>query len=445
MAVKKLTWRSVVPYCYKSERPSSRASKKVVAKQTSFQRLSLSDLSNPSSTFSEDLSISLAGSNLHIFTLGELKVITQSFSSSNFLGEGGFGPVHKGFIDDKLRPGLTAQPVAVKLLDLDGSQGHREWLTEVIFLGQLRHPHLVKLIGYCCEDEHRLLVYEYMPRGSLENQLFRRYSVSLPWSTRMKIALGAAKGLAFLHEADKPVIYRDFKASNILLDSDYTPKLSDFGLAKDGPEGDDTHVSTRVMGTQGYAAPEYIMTGHLTAMSDVYSFGVVLLELLTGRRSVDKNRPHREQNLVEWAKPMLKEPRKLSRIMDPRLEGQYSEIGARKAAALAYQCISHRPKQRPKISDVVKILEPLKDFDDIPIAFVYTVPIESDSIKDVKEGDAQKELKKKNNHHQQNHQGHKHHQLRSPKSPHYYSENMVHQNQRNNGLKSPLHQRGRGI
>lgn len=128
MAVKKLTWRSIVPYCYKSERPSSRASKKVVAKQTSFQRLSLSDLSNPSSTFSEDLSISLAGSNLHIFTLGELKVITQSFSSSNFLGEGGFGPVHKGFIDDKLRPGLTAQPVAVKLLDLDGSQGHREWL-----------------------------------------------------------------------------------------------------------------------------------------------------------------------------------------------------------------------------------------------------------------------------------------------------------------------------
>ncbi|CAL9027548.1 unnamed protein product, partial [Prunus brigantina] len=110
--------------------------------------------------------------------------------------------------------------------------------------------------------------------------------------------------------------------------------------------------------------------------------------------------------------------------MDPRLEGQYSEIGARKAAALAYQCISHRPKQRPKISDVVKILESLKDFDDIPIAFVYTVPTESDSIKDVKEGDAQKELKKKNNHHQQNHQGHNHHQLRSPKSPHYYSDNM---------------------
>ncbi|KAK6941289.1 Serine-threonine/tyrosine-protein kinase, catalytic domain [Dillenia turbinata] len=133
-------------------------------------------------------------------------MVKSSTCASNFLGEGGFGQVYKGFINDKLRPGLQAQAVAVKLLDLDGTQGHREWLTEVIFLGQLRHPHLVKLIGYSCEDEHRLLVYEYMPRGSLDNQLFRRYSVPLPWSTRMKIALGAAKGLAFLHEAEKPVI-----------------------------------------------------------------------------------------------------------------------------------------------------------------------------------------------------------------------------------------------
>lgn len=451
MTVKKITCWSIVPSCYKSEFQAVKNKAKVIAKQNSFQRLSLSDLSNPSSTtLSEDLSISLAGSNLHIFTLGELKVITQSFSSSNFLGEGGFGPVHKGFIDDKLRPGLAAQPVAVKLLDLDGSQGHREWLTEVMFLGQLRHSHLVKLIGYCCEDEHRLLVYEYMPRGSLENQLFRRYSVSLPWSTRMKIALGAAKGLAFLHEALKPVIYRDFKASNILLDSDYTPKLSDFGLAKDGPEGDDTHVSTRVMGTQGYAAPEYIMTGHLTAMSDVYSFGVVLLELLTGRRSVEKSRPHREQNLAEWARPMLNEPRKLSRIMDPRLEGQYSEMGARKAAALAYQCLSHRPKQRPKMSDVVKILEPLKDFDDIPIGpFVYTVPSDKsdNSIKDVKESDAQRESKKKSGHHHQNHQlhhGHRHHQRTPPKSPNGNSENMMRQHHRSLDLNSPLSHRVKG-
>ncbi|XP_027329183.1 serine/threonine-protein kinase RIPK-like [Abrus precatorius] len=408
----KITLRSIFPSCYKGEyvSPSPKPTKVVATKGgSSSNRVSITDLSYPSSTFSEDLSVSLAGSNLHVFTLAELKIITQSFSSSNFLGEGGFGPVHKGFIDDKVRPGLEAQPVAVKLLDLDGSQGHKEWLTEVVFLGQLRHPHLVKLIGYCCEEEHRLLVYEYLPRGSLENQLFRRYSASLPWSTRMKIAVGAAKGLAFLHEAKKPVIYRDFKASNILLDSDYNAKLSDFGLAKDGPEGDDTHVSTRVMGTQGYAAPEYIMTGHLTAMSDVYSFGVVLLELLTGRRSVDKGRPPREHNLVEWARPVLNDPRKLGRIMDPRLEGQYSEMGARKAAALAYQCLSHRPRSRPSMTTVVKILEPLKDFDDIPIGpFVYTVPTDNG----VKESETPKERKRENGHHHRSHHhtnAHKHH------------------------------------
>lgn len=399
----------------------------------------MSDLSNPNSTLSEDLSTSLVGSNLHVFTLAELRVITQNFSSSNFLGEGGFGPVHKGFIDDKLRPGLKAQPVAVKLLDLEGLQGHREWLTEVIFLGQLRHPHLVKLIGYCCEDEHRLLVYEYMPRGSLENQLFRRFSVSLPWSTRMKIALGAAKGLAFLHEAVKPVIYRDFKASNILLDSDYTAKLSDFGLAKDGPEGDETHVSTRVMGTQGYAAPEYIMTGHLTAMSDVYSFGVVLLELLTGRKSVDKSRPQREQNLVEWARPLLNDPRKLCRIMDPRLEGQYSETGAQKAASLAYLCLSHRPKQRPIMSAVVKTLEPLKDFDDLSVGpFVYTVPTESKE--DLDKNERKKEFKKENGHHHHHHHQlhHGHNHRTSLKHSHY------HPDKPKKGLNSPMHHTSKG-
>ncbi|KAL1547831.1 non-specific serine/threonine protein kinase [Salvia divinorum] len=423
MAVKrKMKWQDYFPGCFKPEAPA-RGKKKPVAKQTSFPRISMSDFSS-STVLSEDLSISLAGSNLHVFTLQELKVITQNFSSSNFLGEGGFGPVHKGFVDDKLRPGLKAQPVAVKLLDLDGGQGHREWLTEVIFLGQLRHAHLVKLIGYCCEEEHRLLVYEYMPRGSLENQLFRRFSVSLPWPTRMKIALGAAKGLAFLHEAEKPVIYRDFKASNILLDSDYTAKLSDFGLAKDGPEGDDTHVSTRVMGTQGYAAPEYVMTGHLTAASDVYSFGVVLLELLTGRKSVDKTRPSREQNLAEWARALLKNPRKLGRVMDPRLEGQYSEAGAQKAAALAYQCLSHRPKLRPMMSEVIEVLEPLQDSDGNQIGTFVFVSTDSDSQREISSnGEKHKETKKEN---------HRKPAAKSPKSPLTFAE-----------MNSPLHHRMR--
>ncbi|KAK4747002.1 hypothetical protein SAY87_026039 [Trapa incisa] len=461
MAVKKgISWRSMVTGCYKPEQTeTAKPPKKQVAKQPSFQRISISDLSNPSSitTLSEDLSVSLVGSNLFKFNIQEIKVITQSFSSSNFLGEGGFGPVHKGFIDDKLRPGLKAQPVAVKLLDLEGLQGHREWLTEVIFLGQLRHPHLVKLIGYCCEEDHRMLVYEYMPRGSLENQLFRRFSASLPWSTRMKIALGAAKGLAFLHGAEKPVIYRDFKASNILLDSDYTAKLSDFGLAKDGPEGDDTHVSTRVMGTQGYAAPEYIMTGHLTAASDVYSFGVVLLELLTGRKSVDKSRPNREQNLAEWARPMLNDERKLSRIMDPKLEGQYSETGAQKAAALAYKCLSHRPKQRPTMSVVVDTLEPLKDYVDIPMGtFVYTVPAENDSPKEdrTKEGESDGR-KRPHNHHRSHHRhGRSHHHQSpdnrqhsiSPNSPMSTSNSPLHpSSHKSHGPpRSPMNEKGRG-
>ncbi|CAN7058432.1 hypothetical protein IGI04_014665 [Brassica rapa subsp. trilocularis] len=422
MAVKKkLSWRSLMVLCFldpdnicSSKKVKKNDGDGVITKQKSFLGLSILDISDPSSsTLSEDLSISLAGSDLHVFTQAELKVITQSFSSSNFLGEGGFGPVHKGFIDDKLRPGLKAQPVAVKLLDLDGLQGHREWLTEVIFLGKLKHPNLVKLIGYCCEEEHRLLVYEFMPRGSLESQLFRRCSISLPWLTRIKIAHGAAKGLQFLHEAEKPVIYRDFKASNILLDSDYTAKLSDFGLAKDGPEGDETHVSTRVMGTQGYAAPEYIMTGHLTAKSDVYSFGVVLLELLTGRRSVDKKRASREQNLVDWARPMLNDPRKLGRIMDPRLEDQYSETGARKAAALAYQCLSYRPNRRPCISTVVSVLQDIKDYgDDIPIGtFTYTVSSSpSKPSLEVKESSVQNSDKPRNVHKSDQH----HNKYRSP-------------------------------
>ncbi|KAK3131875.1 hypothetical protein QOZ80_6AG0512720 [Eleusine coracana subsp. coracana] len=325
----------------------------------------------------QDLSRKLEVTKLHAFTLDELKSATRNFSATNFLGEGGFGPVYKGFVDGSLRPGLEPQHVAVKYLDSDGVQGHREWLVpSLVYLGMLSHPHLVKLVGFCNQDDHRMLVYEYMPKGSLENHLFKNLLSSLPWSTRLKIAVGAAKGLAFLHEAETPVIYRDFKASNILLDSDYTAKLSDFGLAKEGPSGDKTHVTTRVMGTHGYAAPEYILTGHLTARSDVYSFGVVLLELLSGRRSVDKRRRGREQNLVDWARPYLRRADKLHRVMDPSLEHQYSARAAQKAAQVAHQCLQSVPKARPTMREVVAALEPLLAVDDdVPMGpFVFTVP-----------------------------------------------------------------------
>ncbi|CAL5044326.1 unnamed protein product [Urochloa decumbens] len=304
------------------------------------------------------------------FTFQELKSATINFRPDSILGEGGFGYVFKGWIEPNstapAKPG-TGVTVAVKSLKQDALQGHREWVAEIDFLGQLHHKHLVKLIGYCIEDDQRLLVYEFMARGSLENHLFRR-ALPLPWPNRMKIALGAAKGLAFLHGGPKPVIYRDFKTSNILLDAEYNAKLSDFGLAKAGPQGDKTHVSTRVVGTYGYAAPEYVMTGHLTSKSDVYSFGVVLLEMLTGRRSMDKKRPTGEQNLVAWARPYLNDRRRLYQLIDPRLGLNYSVKGVQKVAQICHYCLSRDGKSRPSMDEVVKQLTPLQDLNDMASA-----------------------------------------------------------------------------
>ncbi|XP_065869875.1 receptor-like cytoplasmic kinase 176 [Euphorbia lathyris] len=311
----------------------------------------------------------LQSGNLKSFSYTELKAATRNFRPDSVLGEGGFGCVFKGWIDEHTlapaKPG-TGMVIAVKKLNQEGFQGHQEWLAEINYLGQLDHPNLVKLIGFCLEDDHRLLVYEFMPKGSLENHLFRRasYVQPLSWKLRIKVSLDAAKGLAFLHSDKAKVIYRDFKASNILLDSNYSAKLSDFGLAKDGPTGSKSHVSTRVMGTYGYAAPEYMATGHLTKKSDVYSFGVVLLEMLSGRRAIDKNRPTREQNLVEWARPYLNSKRRIFQVMDSRLEGQYSVKDALKAANLAVQCISLEPRFRPKMEEVMKALEQLYESKD---------------------------------------------------------------------------------
>ncbi|XP_072959168.1 receptor-like cytoplasmic kinase 176 [Typha angustifolia] len=307
----------------------------------------------------------LQSANVKSFTFVELRTATRNFRPDSVLGEGGFGSVFKGWIDEHTfaaaKPG-TGMVIAVKKLNQEGYQGHKEWLAEVNYLGQLSHPNLVKLIGYCLEDEQRLLVYEFMPRGSLENHLFRRGSHFQPlsWNLRMKVALGAARGLAFLHSDEAKVIYRDFKTSNVLLDSNYNAKLSDFGLAKDGPIDGKSHVSTRVMGTYGYAAPEYLATGHLTTKSDVYSFGVVLLEMLSGRRALDKNRPSGQHNLVEWARPYLTSKRKIFRILDARLGDQYSLTGAQKAASLALQCLSVEARYRPNMDQVVLELEQLQ-------------------------------------------------------------------------------------
>ncbi|PKA47755.1 putative serine/threonine-protein kinase NAK [Apostasia shenzhenica] len=302
---------------------------------------------------------------LKVFTFAELKSATRNFKPDSVLGEGGFGKVYKGWLDEKtLSPAKAGigMVVAVKKLNYESMQGLEEWQSEVNFLGRLSHPNLVKLLGYCWEEKDLLLVYEFMPKGSLENHLFRRGTAfePLPWNLRLKIVIGAARGLAFLHSAEKQVIYRDFKSSNILLDSNYNPKLSDFGLAKHGPTGGESHVTTRVMGTFGYAAPEYVATGHLYVKSDVYGFGVVLLEMLSGQRALDTNRPSGQHSLVDWAKPFLSDRRKLSRLMDQRLEGQYPTKASLQAAQLTLRCLAIDPKSRPSMKEVVETLEQIE-------------------------------------------------------------------------------------
>ncbi|XP_057771984.1 serine/threonine-protein kinase PBL27 [Salvia miltiorrhiza] len=287
------------------------------------------------------------------FTFRELAAATKNFRPESLLGEGGFGRVYKGRLES------TGQSVAVKQLDRNGLQGNREFLVEVLMLSLLHHPNLVNLIGYCADGDQRLLVYEYMPLGSLEDHLhdLPPDKEPLDWNTRMKIAAGAAKGLEYLHDkANPPVIYRDLKSSNILLDDGYFPKLSDFGLAKLGPVGDKTHVSTRVMGTYGYCAPEYAMTGQLTLKSDVYSFGVVFLEIITGRKAIDNMRSAGEHNLVAWARPLFKDRRKFPKMADPLLQGRYPMRGLYQALAVAAMCLQEQAATRPLIGDVVTAL-----------------------------------------------------------------------------------------
>ncbi|XP_077240532.1 serine/threonine-protein kinase PBL27-like [Tasmannia lanceolata] len=305
----------------------------------------------------KETSVPKDGPTAHIaaqtFTFRELASATKNFRQECLLGEGGFGRVYKGRLES------TGQVVAVKQLDRNGLQGNREFLVEVLMLSLLHHPNLVNLIGYCADGDQRLLVYEFMPLGSLEDHLhdIPPDKEALDWNTRMKIAAGAAKGLEYLHDkANPPVIYRDFKSSNILLDEGFHPKLSDFGLAKLGPVGDKTHVSTRVMGTYGYCAPEYAMTGQLTLKSDVYSFGVVFLELITGRKAIDNNRAAGEHNLVAWARPLFKDRRKFPKMADPLLQGRYPMRGLYQALAVAAMCLQEQATTRPLIGDVVTAL-----------------------------------------------------------------------------------------
>ncbi|XP_010253943.1 PREDICTED: probable receptor-like protein kinase At5g47070 [Nelumbo nucifera] len=346
-----------------SVRSSTSTDREARRSGSEFNSENISEMSSESMGRPTFPSLSQRSNNLKVFTFSELKTATKNFSLSLMVGEGGFGCVYRGVIKNSEEPNVRLD-VAVKQLSRRGLQGHKQWVTEVNVLGVVEHPNLVKLIGYCAEDDERgiqrLLVYEYMPNRSVEDHLSSHSTAPLPWAVRLRIAQDAARGLAYLHEEmDFQIIFRDFKSSNILLDEQWNAKLSDFGLARQGPSEGLTHISTAVVGTIGYAAPEYIQTGRLTAKSDVWSYGVFLYELITGRKPLDRNRPKSEQKLLEWVRPHLSDMKKFKLILDPRLEGNYSLKSAQRLAAVANRCLVRQPKARPKMSEVLEIVKKL--------------------------------------------------------------------------------------
>ncbi|WOL14606.1 inactive protein kinase [Canna indica] len=284
------------------------------------------------------------------FSYSELELATGGFSQANFLAEGGFGSVHRGVLPD-------GQAIAVKQHKLASSQGDQEFCSEVEVLSCAQHRNVVMLIGFCVEDRRRLLVYEYICNGSLDTHLYGRSREPLEWPARQKIAVGAARGLRYLHEECRVgcIVHRDMRPNNILITHDFEPLVGDFGLARWQPDGD-LGVETRVIGTFGYLAPEYAQSGQITEKADVYSFGVVLLELVTGRKAVDINRPKGQQCLTEWARPLLEEYA-IEELVDPRLGNDYSEDEIHCMLHAASLCIRRDPHARPRMSQVLRILE----------------------------------------------------------------------------------------
>nr|CAD1824180.1 unnamed protein product [Ananas comosus var. bracteatus] len=284
------------------------------------------------------------------FTYSELELATNGFSKANFLAEGGFGSVHRGVLPD-------GQAIAVKQHKLASSQGDLEFCSEVEVLSCAQHRNVVMLIGFCVEDKRRLLVYEYICNGSLDSHLYGRNREPLEWAARQKIAVGAARGLRYLHEECRVgcIVHRDMRPNNILVTHDFEPLVGDFGLARWQPDGD-LGVETRVIGTFGYLAPEYAQSGQITEKADVYSFGVVLVELVTGRKAIDINRPKGQQCLTEWARPLLEEYA-IDKLIDPRLGHLYCEEEVYCMLHAASLCIRRDPHARPRMSQVLRILE----------------------------------------------------------------------------------------
>ncbi|KAF5462344.1 hypothetical protein F2P56_018362 [Juglans regia] len=288
----------------------------------------------------------------------ELKEITDNFGTTALIGEGSYGRVYHGVLK-------SGQPAAIKKLDAS-KQPDEEFLAQVSMVSRLMHENFVQMLGYCIDGNSRILAYEFASNGSLHDILHGRKGVKgaqpgpvLSWAQRVKIAVGAAKGLDYLHEKANPhIIHRDIKSSNVLIFDDDVAKIADFDLSNQAPDMAARLHSTRVLGTFGYHAPEYAMTGQLNSKSDVYSFGVVLLELLTGRKPVDHTLPRGQQSLVTWATPKLSED-KVKQCVDTRLNGDYPPKAVAKMAAVAALCVQYEADFRPNMSIVVKALQPL--------------------------------------------------------------------------------------
>ncbi|OAY48655.1 hypothetical protein MANES_06G174700v8 [Manihot esculenta] len=283
----------------------------------------------------------------YTFSYAELKTATEDFSHANKLGEGGFGPVYKGKLNDE-------RVIAVKQLSVASHQGKSQFVTEIATISAVQHRNLVKLYGCCIEGNKRLLVYEYLENKSLDQALFGERNLNLDWLTRYEICLGVARGLAYLHEESRlRIVHRDVKSSNILLDSDLIPKISDFGLAK-LYDDKKTHISTRVAGTIGYLAPEYAMRGHLTEKADVFAFGVVALEVVSGRPNSDSSLEEEKMYLLEWAWHLHENNREVE-LADSNLQ-EFSEEEVKRLIGVALLCTQTSPTLRPSMSRVVAML-----------------------------------------------------------------------------------------
>ncbi|XP_057482620.1 receptor-like protein kinase FERONIA [Actinidia eriantha] len=286
------------------------------------------------------------------FSLPEIRAATNNFNSAFIIGRGGFGNVYKGYIN-----GGSTQ-VAIKRLTPGSKQGVHEFMTEIAILSDLRHSHLVSLIGYCNEDHEMILVYEYMSRGTLRDHLYDSDNPPLSWKKRLQICIEAAKGLHYLHAGTKcMIIHRNVKTTNILLDDKWVTKVADFGLSKANPNNmSNTHISTVVKGTPGYLDPEYYRRQQLTEKSDVYSFGVVLFEVLCARRPLDNTLEKDQVNLADWARSCY-ENRTLDQIVDGNLEGEIAPECLKKFGEIAVSCLHDDGIKRPLMNEVVCSLE----------------------------------------------------------------------------------------